>query len=202
MPCLPTDAKKTLRRELRAQRRAIDPERKATLDAALVARAIQTKAFSNAELLLLYAPLPDEPNLLPLAEEAWKQGKQVAFPISLTDTHTLGFHIVESLDELIEGSYGILEPPTTAPIVTKTKGALCLVPALAFDKEGFRLGYGEGYYDRFLAEFQGTSLGLFYHEFLQNALPRGTYDRAVDLLITEKGVLLPDENQKTEYSHR
>lgn len=198
----PSEAKKALRRDLRKKRRAIDPTQKTELDSVLVLHTLQTKEFRKSKLLLLYAPLSDEPNLLPLAEEAFRAGKQVAFPISHTESHTLSFHTVTSLSELCEGTYGIFEPPVSAPQITDTKNALCIVPALAFDQGGFRLGYGGGYYDRFLSEFQGTAIGLCYHELLQHQLPRGSYDRAVDLLITEKGVLLPDEIQKTEYSSR
>ena len=196
MPYLPT--KRELRRDFIARRRALPPETKAAWDALLVSNTVHTKQFQSAAVLLLYAPLADEPNLLPLAEAAFAGGKQVAFPISHTDTHTLTFHTVGSIDDLQEGAYGILEPPCDAQTVTNTKNALCIVPALAFDKHGFRLGYGGGYYDRFLSEFQGISLGLFYHEFLHNELPRGNFDRAVDLLISEKGVRLPDEIETTE----
>ena len=201
MACLPTDRmddKKLLRRELRALRRAIDPEEKKTLDATLVEKALATDVYRGADLLLLYAPLADEPNLLALAQAAWHDGKQVAFPISHTDTHTLTFHTVPSLSELCEGAYGIFEPRYDAPLAPITSKTLCIVPALAFDRAGYRLGYGGGYYDRLLAEFDGHTLGLFYHKFLKNKLPRGEYDRAVELLITEKEVLSTDEGTKTE----
>ena len=85
-----------------------------------------------------------------------------------------------------------------APIAQITRATLCVVPALAFDRSGYRLGYGGGYYDRLLAEFCGRTVGLFYHEFLQDELPRGIYDRAVELLITEKEVLSTDEGTKKE----
>ena len=201
MACLPTDRmdeKATLRRELRALRRAIPTEEKEALDQALVAKALATEAYRTADLLLLYAPLSDEPNLLALAHTAWRDGKQVAFPISHTETHTLTFHTVATLAELREGSYGIMEPSRDAPIAQITNQTLCIVPALAFDKEGFRLGYGGGYYDRLLSDFSGHTLGLFYHKFLKNHLPRGEYDRAVEMLITEKEELLPDEGTKKE----
>jgi len=201
VPCLPTDRtdeKAALRRELRALRRAIPTKEKAMLDEALVAKALATEAYRNADLLLLYAPLSDEPNLLALADAAWRDRKQVAFPISHTETHTLTFHTIASLAELREGSYGIMEPSREAPIATLTSKTLCIVPALAFDREGYRLGYGGGYYDRLLSDFSGHTLGLFYHKFLKNHLPRGEYDRAVELLITEKEVLLLDEGTKKE----
>ena len=201
MACLPTDRmgeKTALRRELRALRRAIPPEEKKALDAILVEKALATDIYRGADLLLLYAPLADEPDLLSLAAEAWRDGKEVAFPISHTDTHTLTFHTVTSLSELREGAYGIFEPSCEAPMANITSKTLCIVPALAFDRAGYRLGYGGGYYDRLLSEFCGHTLGLFYHAFLKNDLPRGEYDRAIELLITEKEVLSTDEGTKKE----
>lgn len=190
--------KTPLRRELRTLRRAISSDEKMLRDAILVQKALQTEVYRKADLVLLYAPLSDEPNLRKLAEQAWLDGKQVAFPISHTDTHTLSFHTVNSFSALCEGAYGILEPPAHAPIASITAATLCIVPALAFDRDGYRLGYGGGYYDRLLADFGGHTLGLFYHEFLKDTLPRGKYDRAVELLITEKEVLSTDEGTKKE----
>jgi 5-formyltetrahydrofolate cyclo-ligase len=190
--------KTALRRELRALRRAIPPEEKKALDAILVEKALATDVYRGADLLLLYAPLADEPNLLALAAEAWRDGKEVAFPISHTDTHTLTFHTVTFLSELREGAYGIFEPSYEAPMANITSKTLCIVPALAFDRAGYRLGYGGGYYDRLLSDFGGHTLGLFYHAFLKNDLPRGEYDRAIELLITEKEVLSTDEGTKKE----
>lgn len=190
--------KQILRRELRALRRSIAPNEKAELDCLLVENVLTTDLYRDADLILLYAPLADEPNLLAIADAAWRDGKEIAFPRSLTDTHTLSFHTVSSLSELTSGEYGISEPPTYAPIARMTSQTLCIVPALAFDRSGYRLGYGGGYYDRLLADFCGRTLGLCYHRFLKISLPRNTYDRAVECLITEKEVLSPDEGSKKE----
>ena len=190
----PSEAKKALRRDLRKKRRAIDPTQKTELDSVLVLHTLQTKEFRKSKLLLLYAPLSDEPNLLPLAEEAFRAGKQVAFPISHTESHTLSFHTVTSLSELCEGTYGIFEPPVSAPQITDTKNALCIVPALAFDQGGFRLGYGGGYYDRFLTDFRGCKMGVIYSDFITAKVPKGHFDHKVDIMLTEKNVRIPLES--------
>ena len=86
-----------------------------------------------------------------------------------------GLHIVVCL--LVAGFAGML---------------FALIPALAYDREGYRLGYGKGYYDRFLSGFGGTSAGIFYSDLLFNQLPRGFFDRKVSLLVSDRGVILPD----------
>ena len=120
---------------------------------------------------------------------AFESGKNVAFPISLTDSFTLDFRRVTSLDELNVGAYGIREPLKDAKKAVFTKNSLCVVPALSFDQKGFRLGYGKGYYDRFLSAFPGKSAGLCFEDFLCDSLPTDSKDIAVDILITNKGVL-------------
>jgi len=65
-----------------------------------------------------------------------------------------------------------------------------LVPCLAYDSYGYRIGYGKGYYDRFLSAFEGTKIGLCYSDFKLDKLPRGKYDVKLDVIITEKGVMV------------
>ena len=128
-----------------------------------------------------------------MPEAALKAGKRLAFPRCHPDTCTMTYGIVSSLDDLVEGAYGILEPREDAEIYVPApyKHDICVVPAVCFDKKGYRIGYGKGYYDRFLSGFGGTSVGFCLSRFLCDSLPRGRYDRAVDLIITEKGVIAP-----------
>jgi 5-formyltetrahydrofolate cyclo-ligase len=165
---------------------------------ALLCNGIATSDdYKNTDILLLYFPTRSEPDLTPLAEIAWHDGKQVAFPISRTDSLTLDFRVVSSLDELCEGAYGIREPDGDAEETIVTDRTLCVVPALAIDRDGYRLGYGKGYYDRFLASFCGLSIGIVFSDFLVGELPHGKYDIATDMIITEGGVIVPDEDTLT-----
>lgn len=188
-PIDPFAEKKELRRQILEERRALPPEEKRALDASLCVALTSLPEWENCRLLLCYSPVRGEIDLLPIARQALLCGKQVAFPISHTDRYALSFHPVESLDELTAGAYGIPEPPASREAITDFSGALCLVPALAFDRDGYRLGYGKGYYDRFLSEFCGISLGLVYTRFLRDRLPRAETDRAVNRILTEKGAL-------------
>ncbi len=97
---------------------------------------------------------------------------------------------VRDFSALRPGIFGILEPQSGAE-VPKAQIDLALVPGLAFDRFGYRLGYGKGYYDRFLQGFSGRSIGLCYAALLQERLPTAEFDRAVGEIVTEKGILLP-----------
>ena len=72
--------------------------------------------------------------------------------------------------------------------VTDYSKSICIIPGVVFDNAGYRVGYGKGYYDRFLAAYDGTKFGLAYSECILNEVPRGRFDRHVDILISEKGV--------------
>ena len=165
------------------------------MDNTLRQTVLSLPEFGACRRLLCYAPTRGEIDLLPLAEQALALGKEVAFPISHPEDCTLTFHTVKNLDELTAGVYGILEPPADAPQLKNSTDALCLVPALSFDREGYRLGYGKGYYDRFLATFRGSCVGLVYSVCLWDRLPRNDTDRAVQRIFTEKGEIVPHETQ-------
>lgn len=150
----------------------------------------------DVRTVLTFFPVKGEPDILPLADALLRKGYGIAFPISHTETLTLEFKYVKDISELTAGAYGIPEPPPSAPTVTEYSDALCLVPALAFDRRGMRIGYGKGYYDRFLSHFCGKSLGTAFSEFVTEELPVAANDISVDIIITEKGVLIPNEIKK------
>ena len=99
------------------------------------------------------------------------------------------FYLVSALDELEEGKFGIREPRSDAPMVTDLSDALVIVPAFSFDRAGHRIGYGGGYYDRYLRAHKLRSVGVAYEEFLRDALPYDDLDAAVDTVVTEKRIL-------------
>lgn len=185
--------KNCIREAMLEQRLAIPEELRREADIAMANRFVNLATFRFAEVILLYAPIKAEPNVLFCCETAVKAGKRLAFPRCHPDTCTMTYGIVSSPDELMEGTYGILEPREDAEIYVPAphKHDICVVPAVCFDKKGYRIGYGKGYYDRFLSGFGGTSIGFCLNRFLCDALPRGRYDRTVDLIITEKGVFSP-----------
>lgn len=186
--------KNRIRKEFKALRRSMEPSVKKDYDKRICDRFLNLASYRFADTLLLYAPLSDEIDIYPIAEDALKRGKTVAFPRCDNDAHTMTYHIVSELSQLKEGSYGIMEPDPSLPVYnperSKKENSVCFVPALVFDKEGYRLGYGKGYYDRYLSRsYKGSRMGVGYSFCLVDTLPRGRFDTAVDFLVTEKGVI-------------
>ena len=142
--------------------------------------------FSECDSLFLYAPIKSEADVFPLFHEAVKRGVRVAFPISIKESFTLDFRFVGSPDDLIRGAYGIREPRPELPKATFTERSICVVPALAFDESGNRLGYGKGFYDRFLKSFDGLKIGVTFSELKCRRLPIDVSDVPVDIIITDK----------------
>lgn len=160
-------------------------------DDAISRLAVGLISFRYAEYVLLYAATDEEINVSQIAEAAWKAGKKVAFPKCNKEDHTMKYHFVSSLDELSVDAYGLLEPSENAPVYdpSETSGSsVCFVPGLLYDKAGYRLGYGKGFYDRYLTGFNGCSIGVVYSDYIVPAVPKGRFDVTVDVLLTEKGV--------------
>ena len=179
--------KDMLRRIYRAKRRELSPEFCHEQDAELCRIISELPEFAAAETVLLYAPLGAEINVLPLATAAKKLGKRVAFPRCNTATKTMTFHYVEDVSELAVGSYGIREPKADAEVY-RGEPAVCIVPGLAFDAHGNRLGYGGGYYDKFLFECNIPSIAPVREGFITDTeLPTDEHDVKSDITVTVKG---------------
>ena len=99
----------------------------------------------------------------------------------------MDFYWIQSIDQLERGSFGVLEPRVDqCKKVESFHDSLCVVPCLSCDRKGYRLGYGSGYYDRFLANYRGVTVALCYQEILQPKLMHGKYDVAVDYVVTQQ----------------
>ncbi|MBE6574058.1 MAG: 5-formyltetrahydrofolate cyclo-ligase [Ruminococcaceae bacterium] len=192
------EQKNEIRVKYKALRASLDKEHKVVCDHKICKRFLSLASYRYSDILLLYSPIKDEIDISEIALTALRQGKKIAFPKCNTDTNTMTYHYISDLSELTPGAMNIPEPSSSAPIFelsdSEKKPTLCLVPALVFDTNGYRIGYGKGYYDRFLCDFKGTTVGLIYADFVLNSIPRGKYDLSVDVLVTEKGVKTTNAN--------
>ena len=190
-------SKKELRREYRSRRASIDTAQKAAFDNAICESIIASAEFLSADTLLTYYPIGSEIDITPIAERALSLGKSVAYPVCDTESSTLTFKYIPALSELTVGSYSIPEPSESDEIFRDKTSALCIVPALAVDKSGVRLGYGRGYYDRFLKSFSGTAIVAIYTDLITDALPRDKYDIPLEFIVTERGnIIINAEKEK------
>ncbi len=187
--------KNDIREKYKALRMAIPPTKKAAMDEKICSFFLSLATYRYSSVILMYAPKSDEVNVLKIAERAIADGKQVAFPRCKPESHDMDYHFVTSLDQLEKGSYGLLEPPCELPIYdykSSTVPSACIIPALVYDKRGYRLGYGKGYYDRYLGNFTGSKVGMIYSDYIIDSLPIGRFDLSVDFIVTEKGLRVID----------
>ena len=177
--------KKQLRSFYKQQRRCMDKSVKTDLDAKIAQKLLDSEMYKACDDLLVYVSFGIEVDTLEIIRQALAE-KNVYCPRCVEGTNIMEFYKVSSFADLQQGSYGILEPQTNSDTLNGFgKNALCVVPALSYDKKGYRLGFGKGYYDRFLSGFDGVSVGICYDNCLIDELPSDKFDICVDHLITE-----------------
>lgn len=183
-----TIAEKTaLRQKLRAQRRRI-PD-KSELDRRLLAHILAHPWVQEADTVLLYCSGRWEADTHALLDWLLVSGKKAALPVC-GEKGSMRFYLLHSTEELQPGAYGIPVPSgREEPVLTER--SLCIVPGVAFAKNGERLGQGGGYYDRFLQLHPALrTMGLTYECLLQDTLPCEAHDCRVDVVMTDGGAAL------------
>ncbi len=156
--------------------------------AGVIGRAVNTildGKLASGDLLALYAAKGTEVATTAIAEHAALRGIELAYPRVLDDDRTLMFHLVTA-DELIAGRFGLREPRADSPAVALERIAAFVIPGLAFDLEGGRVGWGRGYYDATLAKAPSAlRLGVAFACQIVDHLPRDPHDVAMHYVITE-----------------
>ena len=180
--------KKELRAKCKQLRTEMSPEKKAEKDRLILERIISSDAYKNASIILTYVSTAIEVDTLALMEQAMKDKKRVAVPRCIDGTRNMDFYFITSLSDLEKGTFGVMEPvPEKCVKAYAFETALCIVPGLSFDMKGYRLGYGKGYYDRFLsAHPRLVKMGICYCSCTCNELVHGRFDICSDILVTEK----------------
>lgn len=180
--------KQDLRARSKERRRNMKSEEKQLLDKAVADNVRRLKEYRPAKTILIYMSTPIEVDTIGIIKNAWADGKRVAVPRCIPDTRDMEFHYIDNLECLSEGSFSVLEPDESLPIVTDFSGCLMIVPGMHFDMKGYRIGYGKGYYDRYMVRFTGISAGICYSGELKPFLYHGRYDRHVDIVVTDKRI--------------
>ena len=181
------DEKKLLRDSIKSYRRALPYEEKSKLDRAVFENLLAGGELSRHKLVLCYISTDIEVDTKCILSYCLDNGVSVAVPCC-TGRRKMDFFYYNR-DSITEVSgYGITEPvPYKNTMVTDFDDSLCIVPALAYDKKGYRLGYGGGFYDTFIGKHENmTTLGICYSGNILDTVPAEPHDRRVDILITDK----------------
>lgn len=189
--------KQRMRNEIKDWRRSMSAEMKDAYDGRILEKLLSIREYQACKLVLTYVSLPIEVDTLRLIVRALADGKRVAVPRCVDGSRLMEFYFIESLGQLAPRTYGVLEPiKECCEPVRDFQDSICIVPALAYDRAGCRLGYGAGYYDRFLSGYPGAKIGIVYEQNLRKRLWSGRYDVPVDLILTEKRLYKPVPAQK------
>jgi len=179
------DAKVTLRRRVRAELNRMIPAQRAAASARACTLLQRQTAWENAKSVLFYAPLAEEPDLWPLLAGALAAGKIIALPRFVPEDNSyVACEIHEPARDLEPGRFGIREPADRCPELPLNRLDLVLVPGVAFDLHGRRLGRGKGFYDQLLAAVRGTSCGVAFDEQIVGEIPVEPHDAHLNCILT------------------
>ena len=148
-------------------------------------RLLQQESWRTARCVLFYAPIRNELDVWPLLNTALETGKLVSLPRFEAETQTyIACRVKDPREDLKPGQYGIPEPQAGCEPVALNQLDFALVPGVAFDLQGRRLGQGRGYYDRLLAQMRGKTCGVAYDEQVVRAVPVQPHDSDVNCILT------------------
>lgn len=165
-------------------RKKLNREEKFKKDETIYKKFIALSIKSEFKTLLCYVSAEIEVDTFGIIDYCFENNIKVAVPRCIDDG-IMKFFYISSVDDLEKGKYGIYEPKSYCSEYLPDDKSLCIVPALSADLNGYRIGYGKGYYDRFLSDYKGKSVVLGYKENLKSELPIGEFDRKCDLIITD-----------------
>ena len=190
MPSTITAEKARLRRQALDWLATLSSQARIAGDESLFRRFLALPQIESARTVLLYHGMDTEPDTVRLLSPLWDMGKQVCLPRCLPGNQ-MEARLVQRDSTLVRHPYGMLEPGPDCPLIPPDQIDLVLVPGLAFDRSGGRLGRGGGYYDRWLAGFSGVTAALCRDGLLMESIPRLPHDLGVNLVVTETGLYGP-----------
>ena len=173
---------------MRQKRRAITTEEYKRLSGKIAEVVLNDPELGQSDFVMSYISAFKEPDTLPIIETLFKMGKRVAVPVSDTAARTITVCEIFNTNDLKKGAYNILEP-THINEIDFNKIDLVLVPGLAFDRHGFRMGFGMGYYDKLLSEGTAHKIGICYDFQLFDDIPKDDHDIKMDKIITEREII-------------
>ncbi|MCS7171691.1 MAG: 5-formyltetrahydrofolate cyclo-ligase [Aquificaceae bacterium] len=177
--------KKDLRRQYIEKRESLSEEDRKRLSDHIVQRILSLPAFRRARYVLLFCPHRGEPDITPLF--SWVVGDDKFLLLPRVKGDELSLIRTESPEDISPGAYCIPEPVKGEEVEPEI-AEFSLIPGILFDRHGYRIGYGKGYYDRLLARLGGLKVGVCFDFQVLEDVPRDSWDRPVDLLVTDKKI--------------
>ncbi len=171
--------KEFLRKKYKEKRDNI--KNKVTKDNLIYQKVINNKDILSSKTLLIYISINSEVDTIKIINY-FLNAKNIAVP-KIIDNN-MYFCYITNLNDLTPGKYNIPEP-TNENIVTDFDNSICIVPGICYDKENYRIGYGKGYYDRFLSKNKIKTIGLCYKECMIEKIDNDKYDYKIDEVITD-----------------
>lgn len=185
--------KRTLRSEILNKRKSLSIEEVITKSSAISSLLFSTEQYKNSKYIMCYVDFKNEVRTEEIIKTAIDEGKNIIIPISVVETRQLILSQLLDYDKELESStYGILEPKKEfIREVNPELIDLVLMPGVAFDRRGYRIGYGGGYYDRFLTRIDDSvpKIALAFDLQMVPYVRKGRYDIPVDYIITEKEII-------------
>lgn len=194
-----------IKQEFRARskqyRESLSKNEKQVLESEILERVLELTEIKNAKTVLCYVSTPIEVDTKKLIEKLILLGKAVAVPKCIDGTRDMNFYLISSLEQTEVGAFGVFEPNVgKCEKLRDYRSAVCIIPGLMFDSEGYRLGYGKGYYDRFLSKFSGAKIGICFEKCYIENLPHGFFDVASDIVVTETRTLYINNGTVKKYA--
>ena len=182
--------KNLIRKTVLRQRRALSALEKSQAESVMLESLLNWEVFKNAGVSHIFISKPDEPDTRPIIEHCWNSRKKIAVPVVIPGTFDLFHSEIKSFDDLVSGMHGIQEPSPERRIkINPESFDLVIVPGVAFDRQGGRLGHGKGYYDRFLELTRAFRLGLTFDCQLLEAVPTDGHDVPMNAILSESGIV-------------
>ncbi|WP_425061204.1 putative protein YqgN [Sporomusa carbonis] len=186
------NAKKELRKNILSIRRKLSREEVAAGSNQIAEHLFAWPEYQAAKTIMLYLAMPDEPQMDRVISHALANGKTVCVPHMRETRGLMDAAIITGLDDLVVGQFNLLVPnPATLKLLVPSELDLIIVPGVAFDKAGRRLGMGAGYYDRFLIQANRAELiGAAWAAQILDTVPTDDHDRPVNYLLSEDGIFM------------
>lgn len=180
--------KDELRRINRAKRNEMKPYENKEKSKKASENFIKSDIYKNSNVIMLYYPLGNETDTLYIFKNALADNKMVVFPVTDTVTNELTAVFADSNTQFSKGAYSVYEPDIKK--VFDEKIDLVIVPGIAFDKRGFRVGFGKGCYDRFLDKIIAVKVGFCYDFQIVDVIENDSFDIKMDYLVSESGMMV------------